>query len=81
MASKSKKKPPTTSSDGHESRRWREGTAAPRDAESALQNLGDVFYVHVCGGSLGVARLLPAAQFFGALLAESYDFVAFFFRD
>ena len=35
MASKSKKKPPTTSSDGHKSRRWREGTAAPRDAEIA----------------------------------------------
>ena len=33
--SKSKKKPPTTSSDGHESRRWREGAAAPRDAEIA----------------------------------------------
>ena len=33
MASNSKKKPPTTSSDGRESRRWREGTAAPRDAE------------------------------------------------
>ena len=33
MASKSKKKPPTTSSDGDESPRWREGTAAPRDAE------------------------------------------------
>ena len=31
-ASNSKKKPPTTSSDGHESRRWREGTVAPRDA-------------------------------------------------
>mmetsp|Transcript_18358 Transcript_18358/g.54693 ORF Transcript_18358/g.54693 Transcript_18358/m.54693 type:complete len:244 (-) Transcript_18358:210-941(-) len=28
-------KPPTTSSDGHESRRWREGTAALRDAEIA----------------------------------------------
>ena len=28
-----KKKPPTTSSDGYESRRWREGAAAPRDAE------------------------------------------------
>ena len=36
MASKSKKKPPTTSSDGRESHRWREGTAAPRDAASAL---------------------------------------------
>ena len=35
MASNSKKKPPTTSSDGHESHRWREGAAAPRDAEIA----------------------------------------------
>ena len=35
MASKSKKKPPTTSSDRHESRQWREDTAAPRDAEIA----------------------------------------------
>ena len=35
MASNSKNKPPTTSSDGHESRRWREGAAAPRDAEIA----------------------------------------------
>ena len=32
-ASKSKDKPPTTSSDGHESHRWREGVTAPRDAE------------------------------------------------
>ena len=32
-ASKSKKKPLTASSDGHESPRWREGAAAPRDAE------------------------------------------------
>ena len=32
MASNSKNKPPTTSSDGSESRRWREGAAAPRDA-------------------------------------------------
>jgi len=32
-APKSEKKPPTTSSDGNESHRWREGTAAPRDAE------------------------------------------------
>ena len=36
MASKSKKKPPTSLSDGHESRRWREGAAGPRDAEIAL---------------------------------------------
>ena len=35
MASKSKSKPPATSSPGDESRRWREGTAAPRDAEIA----------------------------------------------
>ena len=33
MASNSKKKLPTASSDGHESPRWREGAAAPRDAE------------------------------------------------
>ena len=37
MASKSKNKPPTTSSDENESRRWREGTAAPRDAEIVLR--------------------------------------------
>ena len=43
MASKSKKKPPTTSSDGHESRRWREGAAAPRDAEIIHQ--ASVIYV------------------------------------
>ncbi len=30
---KSKNKPPTSSEDGHESRRWREGTVAPRDAD------------------------------------------------
>ena len=35
MASNSKNKPPTTSSDGSESRRWREGAAAPQDAEIA----------------------------------------------
>jgi hypothetical protein len=34
-ASKSEKKPPATSSDGHESRRWREGTATPQNAEIA----------------------------------------------
>ena len=33
--SKSKKKPPTTSSPGDDVRRWREGPAAPRDAEIA----------------------------------------------
>jgi len=35
MASNLKKKPPTTSSDEEEPRRWREGAAAPRDAEIA----------------------------------------------
>ena len=35
MASKSTKKPSTTSSDGHESRRWREGASTRRDAEIA----------------------------------------------
>ena len=35
MASNSKKKPATTSSDGHESRRWREGASTRRDAEIA----------------------------------------------
>jgi len=30
-----KKKPPATSSPGDDARRWREGTAAPRDAEIA----------------------------------------------
>ena len=39
--SKSKKKPPTTSSDGHESRRWREGAAAPRDRDSPRRPEGD----------------------------------------
>ena len=32
-ASNSKKKPATTSSPGHDARRWREGATAPRDAE------------------------------------------------
>ena len=35
MASNSKKKPATTSSPGDDARRWREGAAAPRDAEIA----------------------------------------------
>ena len=35
MASKSKTRPPTTSSPGDDARRWREGAAAPRDAEIA----------------------------------------------
>ena len=39
--SKSKKKPPTTSSDGHESRRWREGAAAPRDRDAPRRPEGD----------------------------------------
>ena len=34
-ASKSNKKPPTTSSDEDDAHRWREGAAAPRDAEIA----------------------------------------------
>ena len=37
MTSKSKKKPPTTSSDGNESRRWREGVSTQRDAEIARE--------------------------------------------
>ena len=39
MASKSKNKPPTTSCDGHESRRWREGVSTQRDAEIARRGL------------------------------------------
>ena len=35
MASNSKNKPPTTSSDGHESHRWREGVSTQQDAEIA----------------------------------------------
>ena len=42
--SKSKKKPPTTSSDGHESRRWREGAAAPRDRDAPRRPEGDDGY-------------------------------------
>ena len=34
-ASNSKEKPPTTSSDGRESRRWREGASTQQDAEIA----------------------------------------------
>ena len=52
-ASKPKKKPPTTSSDGHESRRWREGAAAPRDAASALSASGSV--VKRCGQKVDVS--------------------------
>ena len=36
MASKSKKKPPTSIIPGDDARRWREGAAAPRDAEIIL---------------------------------------------
>merc|ERR1711965_357367 len=39
--SKSRQKPPTTSSDGHESRRWREGAAAPRDRDAPRRPEGD----------------------------------------
>ena len=39
-ASKSEKKPPTASSDGHESRRWREGASTRRDAEIARDDAG-----------------------------------------
>ena len=39
MASKSKNKPPTASSDGHESHRWREGAATLQNAEIALHLL------------------------------------------
>ena len=35
-ASNSKEKPPTTSYDGRESRRWREGASTQQDAEIAL---------------------------------------------
>ena len=46
MRSKSKKKPPSTFSDRDESRRWREGAAAPQDAELCLEgrvDLGNFF--------------------------------------
>ena len=42
-ASKSKKKPPTTSSPGDDARRWREGAAAPRDAEIIREHFQCVF--------------------------------------
>ena len=45
-ASKSKKRPLTTSSDGHESRRWRETAAAPRDAEIAQRSPAAAPRVH-----------------------------------
>ena len=38
MASKSKKRPPTTSSPGDDAHRWRKGAAAPRDAEIIHQS-------------------------------------------
>ena len=46
-ASESKKKPPTTSSPGDDARRWREGTAAPRDAEIARLGVERRVPVHV----------------------------------
>ena len=45
MASISENKPPSGFSDGDESRRWREGTAAPRDAEIVLQEEDAIFKV------------------------------------
>ena len=43
--SKSQEKPPTTSSDGDESRRWREGAAAPSDADSDfVDEVGDDYF-------------------------------------
>ena len=45
--SKSKKKPPTTSSDGHESRRWREGVSTRRYAEINLFNSCSSSGVHL----------------------------------
>ena len=45
-ASKSKKRPLATSSDGHESRRWRKTAAAPRDAEIAQRSPAAAPRVH-----------------------------------
>ena len=45
--SKSKKKPPTTSSPGDDVRRWRDGAAAPRDAEIARLGVERRVPVHV----------------------------------
>ena len=47
MASKSKKKPPTTSSPADDVRRWRDGAAAPRDAEIARLGVERRVPVHV----------------------------------
>ena len=55
-APKSKKKPPTASSPRDDARRWREGAAAPRDAEIILplrfvvHHVGDVFLLHFFSG-------------------------------
>ena len=38
-ASESKQKPPTSSEDGHDARRWREGTAGRRDRTIFLRNV------------------------------------------
>ena len=74
MASKSKNKPPTTSSDGTESRRWREGTAAPRDAEIVLREDVEAFHVRRvnCGRDRGQASII-SPLYRGTLLQEVRD--------
>ena len=61
-ASKSEKKPATTSSDENESRRWREGASTRRDAEICRQDKNDEAgdgpkLLHV-GGHLDAAHFI-----------------------
>ena len=77
MASKSKNKPPTTSSDGNESRRWREGTAAPRDAEIVLREDVEAFHVRRvnCSRDRGQASIISPLYRGPLLQEEGHEFV------
>ena len=60
MRSKSKTRPPTTSSPGDDARRWREGAAAPRDA--AISTLACRQLTHVIVGCVLGSKPMPHSQ-------------------
>ena len=63
--SNSKTKPPTASSDGGESRRWREGAAAPRDAEICRPTRSSCMYMH--GANLPLPSTFLKPKLFNCL--------------
>ena len=55
-ASKSKKRPPTTSSDGHDARRWRKGSRTPRPRVLVVEGVGALAAPHALRVARGEAQ-------------------------